>query len=113
MQSGPETRALLKHFLASLAYRTHKVIHDAPHGFSEFRILAGVRTPKELICAEMPAALVPGEVATEIARAQRAFAARDYMIVIDNQRIDDPDATIIFHPHTEIEFIKILPLVGG
>ncbi len=70
-------------------------------------------TPEELIRAEMPAALVPGEVDTEIARAQRAFAARDYMIVIDNQRIDDPDAAIILHPQTEVEFIKILPLVGG
>ena len=63
--------------------------------------------------AEMPTALVPGEVDTEIARAQRAIAARDYMIVIDNQRIDDPDAAIILHPQTEVEFIKFLPLVGG
>lgn len=69
--------------------------------------------PATLIGARSPAALAPGDAATEIMRAQQAFAARDFMIVIDNQRINDPDTVITLSPRSQIEFIKILPLVGG
>jgi hypothetical protein len=41
--------ALLRHFLAALAYRTQKALRDAPANFAEFRIAPGVRTPCELI----------------------------------------------------------------
>ncbi len=69
--------------------------------------------PETLIHARSQEALAPGAVEAEIARAQQAFAARDYMIVIDNQRIDDPDAIVVLSPDARIEFIKILPIVGG
>jgi len=55
----------------------------------------------------------PGPVAEEIARAQEAFSKRGYMIVIDDQRILDPHVVLTLHPQNQIEFIKILPLVGG
>jgi hypothetical protein len=70
-------------------------------------------SPEVLIRATTPEALAPGEVNTEIERAQRAFVARDYMIVIDNQRIFDPEQLMTLCPESHIEFIKILPLVGG
>jgi hypothetical protein len=35
------------------------------------------------------------------------------MIVINDQRILDPEAVITLLPDTRVEFIKILPLVGG
>jgi hypothetical protein len=44
-----EQRKLLKHFLAALAYRTQKVLRDAPPEFAEFRAAPKVRTPRELI----------------------------------------------------------------
>lgn len=44
-----QERALLRHFLAALAYRTQKALRDAPADFGEFRALAGVRTPSELV----------------------------------------------------------------
>jgi hypothetical protein len=44
-----EQRALLKHFLAALAYRTQKALHDAPAGFADFRPQDGVRCPAELV----------------------------------------------------------------
>lgn len=69
--------------------------------------------PETLIRARSRETLAPGTVEAEIIRAQQAFAARDYMIVIDNQRIDDLDAIIALSPVTRIEFIKILPIVGG
>ena len=44
-----ETRRLLRHFLAALAYRTQKALRDAPPDFAEFRAGPKVRTPHELI----------------------------------------------------------------
>jgi hypothetical protein len=69
--------------------------------------------PEELIRATSRDALVPGTVAEEIGRAAQAFAERAYMIVIDEQPIWDPDAVVTLVPQSRIEFIKILPLVGG
>ncbi|HUV29668.1 MAG TPA: hypothetical protein VMY05_01065 [Acidobacteriota bacterium] len=42
-------RALLKHFLAALAYRTQKALRDAPPDFASFRAAPKIRTPGELI----------------------------------------------------------------
>jgi hypothetical protein len=44
-----DKRALLRHFLAALAYRTQKALRDAPAGFGDFRAAAGIRTPAELV----------------------------------------------------------------
>ena len=44
-----ETRILLRHFLAALAYRTQKALRDAPAEFADFRAAPQVRTPHELI----------------------------------------------------------------
>lgn len=44
-----DRRALLRHFLAALAYRTQKALRGAPPEFSEFRAPLLVRTPHELI----------------------------------------------------------------
>jgi hypothetical protein len=44
-----ESRRLLQHFLAALAYRTQKALRDAPHAFAEFRAGRHVRTPHELV----------------------------------------------------------------
>jgi hypothetical protein len=42
-------RAILRHFLAALAYRTQKALRDAPAGFGDFRAGPDVRTPTELV----------------------------------------------------------------
>jgi hypothetical protein len=44
-----ESRRLLQHFLAALAYRTQKALRDAPDGFGEFGAGSYVRTPHELL----------------------------------------------------------------
>jgi hypothetical protein len=44
-----ESRALLRHFLAALAYRTQKALRGAPDTFAEFRAAPTVRTPWELV----------------------------------------------------------------
>lgn len=42
-------RAMLRHFLAALAYRTQKALRGAPEAFGEFRARRQVRTPTELV----------------------------------------------------------------
>ena len=44
-----ESRRLLQHFLAALAYRTQKALRGAPAGFGDFRIAPTSRTPHELV----------------------------------------------------------------
>ena len=56
---------------------------------------------------------VHGDAGREVERAQRAFEAREFMIVIDDQRVGDADEIWVVNPKTRVEFIKILPMVGG
>lgn len=44
-----ESRRLLQHFLAALAYRTQKALRGAPGDYAEFRAGPNVRTPFELV----------------------------------------------------------------
>ena len=44
-----ESRQLLQHFLAALAYRTQKAVRGAPEEFANYRIGPTSRTPKELV----------------------------------------------------------------
>lgn len=44
-----ESRRLLQHFLAALAYRTQKALRGAPADFGDFRAGRHVRTPHELL----------------------------------------------------------------
>ena len=43
------SRALLRHFLAALAYRTQKALRGAPADFAGYRAGTNVRTPHELL----------------------------------------------------------------
>lgn len=42
-------RQLLRHTLATLAYRGGKAFQNAPHGFGEFQAGEGVRTPGQIL----------------------------------------------------------------
>jgi hypothetical protein len=44
-----DSRRLLQHFLAALAYRTQKALRGAPVDFGDFRIAPTTRTPHELV----------------------------------------------------------------
>jgi hypothetical protein len=92
----------------------HKVRQEVAECVAHQRSgLSGEYLSPELLVRAVPETLVPGEVDAEIARAQGAFAARDYMIVVDHRRVFDPEELIVLYPETQVEFIKILPLVGG
>jgi hypothetical protein len=44
-----EKRALIRHYLAALAYRTQKSVRDAPPEFGSFSLGKKTRTPHEII----------------------------------------------------------------
>ena len=44
-----ESRKLLQHFLAALAYRTQKALRGAPPGYPDYRAEINSRTPHELM----------------------------------------------------------------
>ena len=44
-----ESRRLLQHFLAALAYRTQKALRGAPATFADLDIGSNARTPRELV----------------------------------------------------------------
>ena len=44
-----ESRRLLQHFLAALAYRAQKALRGAPGDFADFAVGSKVRTPHELV----------------------------------------------------------------
>ncbi len=74
--------------------------------------LSGEAFSSEELLGAVPLALC-SDAREEVERAQRAFAAREFMVVIDNQRVCDPDEVLSLNPDTRVEFIKILPMVGG
>lgn len=47
--SEPGRHALLRHFLATLAYRTQTAIRGAPAHYADFDAGSGVRTPAEIL----------------------------------------------------------------
>src|SRR5437879_4047509 len=47
--SNDPRRALLRHFLAALAYRTQKALRGAPPQFADYDPGARVRRPRELL----------------------------------------------------------------
>lgn len=44
-----DKRAILRHFLAALAYRTQKALRDAPVSYPAYRVVPGVRTPHQIL----------------------------------------------------------------
>ena len=42
-------RGIVKHFLASLAYRTQKALRDAPPSFGTFQAIPGMRSPHQIV----------------------------------------------------------------
>lgn len=50
MDPDDPKRALLRHYVAALAYRTQKAVRDAPAEFPDFQAGNQVRTPREILC---------------------------------------------------------------
>lgn len=94
----PADRALLRHTLATLAYRASKALRDAPSGFETFRISNGTREPARILAhlgdlMDWGLALARGEKRwndstplpwdDEVARFFRALGAFDDFLASD------------------------------
>ena len=96
-----------------IAHKVHQEVEECL-AHQRFGVSGEYWSPEALLGATTRASrVIPGTVGDEIVRAQQAFAARAYMIVVDNQRIWAPEEVLTLAPKTQVEFIKILPLVGG
>jgi len=75
-------RQLLRHTVATLAYRAEKVLRDVPTGFAEVRLSPATRTPLEILShlgdlMEWAERLVRGEYRWQAAPASSWAAAAD------------------------------------
>ncbi len=93
-----DSRQMLRHTLATLAYRGAKAVRDAPDGFAAFKAGPGTRTPVEVLAhigdlLEWTVRLGRGEQvwhdapplpwAEEVARFHRTLAAVDALLASD------------------------------
>ena len=49
----------------------------------------------------------------EIERALDAFRHGRYFVIVDGERVDNLDTVLTLQPRTTIDFLRVLPLVGG
>lgn len=75
-----DKRAMLRHFLGALAYRTQKALRDAPPGFAEFQAGNDVRPPREIV----------RHMTSVLGYARTFFVGGDYR----PERLPDMDAEI-------------------
>ena len=98
-----DTRGLLRHTVATLAYRAEKALRHAPEGFAEFRVSAASRTPLELVghLADLM------EWATRMAQGEYRWApgpAADWQAACDRffdglRTLDDAVQSSTFDPY--------------
>lgn len=53
------------------------------------------------------------DIATEIERAHRGFAAQAFRVVVDGEILGELDQPIALAANSKIIFLRLLPLVGG
>ena len=50
---------------------------------------------------------------TQFEKACDAFERNGFVILVDDQQVDDLDQPVILSPGTQVSFVKLTPLVGG
>jgi len=124
-------RELLRHTIATVAYRGGKAVRDAPRGFRDFRLRDGTRTPGEILAhigdlfdwalslARGPQAWrnsKPLEWDAECARFFAALAALDAYLASDDPLAQPPEQIFqgpIADALTHIGQIAMLRRVAG
>ncbi|HMQ32345.1 MAG TPA: hypothetical protein PKD53_16555 [Chloroflexaceae bacterium] len=49
----------------------------------------------------------------QVRRALDAFMRNGFLVLIDDQQVDQLDAEVVLAPSTVVTFLKLVPLVGG
>lgn len=50
---------------------------------------------------------------TEAKKAQIAFQEGRFFIIIDNKQVESLDTSIVLKPNSSVQFIRLVPLIGG
>ncbi len=124
-------RELLRHILATLAYRGGKVLRDAPPSFASLRIGEKTRTPVEILAhigdlLDWALCLAKGEHRwndstpqewdREVARFFESLARFDTLLVSDNPLASSPEKLFqgpIADALTHVGQIALLRRLGG
>jgi hypothetical protein len=53
------------------------------------------------------------DAAEQVKRALDAFRRNGFLLLVDDQQVDQLDAIVVLRPATVITFLKLVPLVGG
>ncbi len=65
------------------------------------------------LTATPPPPPTPMNLATEVHKAQQAFANGRFLILVNGQRYTRLDEQVTLTPQTNIKFIRLMPLTGG
>jgi hypothetical protein len=60
-----------------------------------------------------PPALQPIDLEAEVQKAQQAFAAGRFLILVDRQRYTQLDEPVALTPQSDVKFVRLMPLTGG
>ena len=55
----------------------------------------------------------PVSVAAEVERTLDAFARHRFFVLVDGARVSDLEEVITLTPETKLQFVRLMPLVGG
>lgn len=50
---------------------------------------------------------------TQCERAYASFARNGFLILVDGQQVVDLDAELLIEPGAQVQFVKLVPLMGG
>jgi hypothetical protein len=67
----------------------------------------------DLHADQLPAATPTSDSDQEIARALHALQERRYLLVVDGTTIDRLDAPLTITERSQVQFVRLLPLIGG
>lgn len=100
-----DKRAMLRHFLAALAYRTQKALRDAPGDFGGFTVGQNVRTPADLV----------RHMTSVLGYARTFFVGGDYRgeplpnLAAEIERFHEMLADLAAHPERDADLRAVLP----
>ena len=55
----------------------------------------------------------PIDLETEVQKAQQAFAASRFLILVDGRRYTQLDEPVSLTPQSDVKFVRLMPLTGG
>lgn len=96
-------------------YISHEFIREnASQMVKEIRRDLDGKSEKQFVWMDSPNKFsVNSTWETEAKKAQIAFQKGRFFIIIDNKQVVDLDTSIFLQPDSVVQFIRLVPLIGG